>query len=521
MRRRPSTCPASTAEATPSRTTRGGRSPSSSPAATAPTWSPGRIASTRPPATTRDAPDSSPSTPTRATWATPSRTCGSGRARRPSSFRSSTTSPRRSREHTAQPALRRSSSSTPSTGWSTMARPTPTTGTRTRPSRTSARRSTPRSPERARTSPRRLRSAAPSSGPARGAAPLSLHERKGLVAGGDRSRRPLLGHELQQPADLGAGRHAQLVPSQQGLRGVARPGCAHGPVEIGRAQEGESRERPRFRAAAEAMNLPRRVVRRTLRRQERPGNPRQLPRDRVALEVPAEDDHEQEAGRVDEIDRVQPLERASERAEEPELVGAPEPFRGEALQLAEEALARGLRDARDRLAQEPLRLLVEPEAELVLEAHRAEEANGVVGEDAGRDGPETARLQVGPPAERIDELRGPDRPGHRVDREVAGAEIVFDPVSQRREVDRLSARERDPPRPVTLGQGEHGPAREARVEPRGELGIGAGHVHVDDVLAEELVAQRPTHHPRRLVSDGPPDQLIHLGSLLRPAADPG
>ena len=75
------------------------------------------------------------------------------------------------------------------------------------------------------------------------------------------------------------------------------------------------------------------------------------------------------------------------------------------------------------------------------------------------------------------------------------AEVVLDPVRERREVDGPAVLERDPPGSVALGERKRRAAARSRERPRGGLGLAAGHVEVDDRAAEQLVAQGAADEP--------------------------
>ena len=99
------------------------------------------------------------------------------------------------------------------------------------------------------------------------------------------------------------------------------------------------------------------------------------------------------------------------------------------------------------------------------------------------------------PAEGIDELASADGARHGVEREVAGREVVLDPGRERREVDGSPVLERDPPGPVALGERKRRAAARPRERPRGDLGLAARDVEVDDRAAEQLVAQGAADEP--------------------------
>ena len=168
-------------------------------------------------------------------------------------------------------------------------------------------------------------------------------------------------------------------------------------------------------------------------------------------------------------------------------------------------------------AHELLRGLVQREAELVLEAHGPKKPQRVVLEDRLRDGAQSPRLDVCPPSERVDVVASGHRLRDRVDREVAGAEVVLDRSAERREVDRRAVLESDAPGAVLLGEREDRALRKTRVDACGDLGIGRGDIDVHDLPAEELVAHRASHEVRLDPCDCRADAAIHR----RPAFPPG
>ena len=235
------------------------------------------------------------------------------------------------------------------------------------------------------------------------------------------------------------------------------------------------------------------------------------------LEPLAEDRDQREPRRVRRVDAVEARRGAPERLEQAELVRAAEAVGREPLELAQDPLPGRLADEPGGGPHELLGLLVEPESELVLEAHRAQEPQRVVREDGRPDGAKTARRQVGLAAERVDERPAGQGPRERVDREVPRREVLLDRVAVKRgEVDRVPLPEGDAPGAVALREREDGAAGKARVEARGQLGIRAGDVDVHELPAEQLVAQRAADDPRRLVPDRPADALIHRRRSGRP-----
>ena len=209
--------------------------------------------------------------------------------------------------------------------------------------------------------------------------------------------------------------------------------------------------------------------------------------------------------------------RAAQGLEQAELVGAPESGRGEALELRKEPFSCGLTDPACRRPHQLLRRLVEAKAEFVLEAHRAQESQWVILEDRRRNGPQAARLQVVCASERVDQRAAVQGPCERVHGEVPGGQVVLDRLSvERREVVRAPVPEGNTPGPVPLREQEDCATGQARVDAGRQLWARARDVHVHDLPAEKLVAQRSAHDPRRLVADGSADALIHRRGSIRP-----
>ena len=183
----------------------------------------------------------------------------------------------------------------------------------------------------------------------------------------------------------------------------------------------------------------------------------QLVRDRQLPEAVAEHRDEPHVGRR-VAERPEALERTAERREQPELVESLEAGSAEADELREDPLARRLRDEPRARLHEPLRLRIEPEAELVLEADRAQQAERVVAEDSRRDRAKRLAVEVAEAAERIQRLAALERPRDRVDREVAGGEVLVDAVRQGREVDGALVGQRHAPGSVALREGNGAPS---------------------------------------------------------------
>ena len=252
-----------------------------------------------------------------------------------------------------------------------------------------------------------------------------------------------------------------------------------------------------------------RAVGRPLRPEERAQEPLPLVRDRVAPELRPEDDGEPEVGRVEGLQEVAALERAAERREQAELVEAPEACGRQALELGEDPLARRPRSEVGVRADELLRQRREPEAELVLQADGAQEAERVVLEDRLRDRAQATQVDVLEAAARVDDLAAGEWPRERVHREVPRREVALDRPAERREVDRAAIRERDAPGAVPLREGERRAAGAIRVGAGGLLGLAAGDVEVDDRAAEELVPERSADDPRLLAGEELARELIH------------
>src|SRR5262245_9447030 len=209
------------------------------------------------------------------------------------------------------------------------------------------------------------------------------------------------------------------------------------------------------------MDLPRRRVRRPLRRKQRRGKPSKIVRDREGSEPVTEDRNQDVARRVCLIDPLEAGDRTPQGREQTQLVGAPKAVRRQALELADNSLSGRLANARRGYARELLRRLVKPKTQLVLETNRTEEAQRIVVEHRPADRPEPPSREVGLPVERIDENPAVQGAGERVDREVSRGEVLLDAGSvQRSEVDGLSVAGRDAPGAVPFGEREHGAARE-------------------------------------------------------------
>jgi hypothetical protein len=200
---------------------------------------------------------------------------------------------------------------------------------------------------------------------------------------------------------------------------------------------------------------------------------------------------------------VQVGELGEHRAQQAQPVGEREPLHRarrhhEPAQLGEDALARGLGNARRGGRGEPLGLLVRLEAQLGREAGQPQRAQrvalvGLRAEHAQRPG-----LEVGAAAERVDHVTAVTGARHRVHREVALSQVRLDRVAlERREVVHApGAAVNDPPRPEGLGEAEHRAAHLGGELAGGRLGVALHRdVDVGDLPAEQLVAQRAADYP--------------------------
>ena len=133
------------------------------------------------------------------------------------------------------------------------------------------------------------------------------------------------------------------------------------------------------------------------------------------------------------------------------------------------------------------------------EAHRAQRAQRVVGERAGRDHAQPPRLEVGAAAVRVEQLAARERLGHRVEREVARREVGFDvAVAQRHEVDVPGvAGADDAPRAERARQLEAARRRSrARARARRRRVVADREVEVGRRAAEQPVAHGAADDPR-------------------------
>ncbi len=212
---------------------------------------------------------------------------------------------------------------------------------------------------------------------------------------------------------------------------------------------------------------------------------------------------------VGRVDLVEPSHVAAKRTKQPELVQPAEAGGRETLELAEHALAGRFGHELRVAADERLGLLVQAEAELVLEPHRTEQPQRIRAEHAVGDRPQRLRAEIRDAAERIDRVGRPETPRDRIDGEVARGEVVRDRPAQRREVDRVPVPVRDAPGAVALREGHDRPALRARIRPRGRFGLGARHVDVEYGATEQLVPDHAANEVRLLPGRGQKRCVIH------------
>ena len=156
---------------------------------------------------------------------------------------------------------------------------------------------------------------------------------------------------------------------------------------------------------------------------------------------------------------------------------------------------------------------IEAKAELVLHSHGAEQAKGVVVEDARRDDADDAALEIGPPLVRVERLTAGERDGDRVDREVTCAEVGLDRAAlEREEVHGPPIVERDSPAAVVHREREDCAPTPRPVRARGPLGLPAGDVEVEHGSPEQLVPDRAPDYPCVLAAQDFLGQLSHRRS---------
>ena len=314
----------------------------------------------------------------------------------------------------------------------------------------------------------------------------------------------------------GPGGRPSSSPRRSGSAGSVSRAATTSFSSSGAPDEDERVERPRLGRPPEAVDRPRRAVLGRLRAEKGAGVALRLVRHRKALQGVAEDRDEAEGRTIDERGAVEPGARPVERRQEPELVGAAIAVDREPHELGQRPLARRLRHQPGVLAHETLRLRLQPEPELVLEPHRSQQPQRVVREDARRDRTEELRVDVGAAAEGVDRPRRPAS-GTAIalivkSRVARSSSIV--PGSGVKSTVR-AVLERDPPGAVPLRERERRAAGALRVGARGRLRLAAGDVEVDQLAAEQLVANRAADDPRLLAGQDLLRELTHRG---RPAA---
>src|SRR5205085_9422647 len=108
--------------------------------------------------------------------------------------------------------------------------------------------------------------------------------------------------------------------------------------------------------------------------------PRELTRDGKALKRLPKGGHERQLVTW-LLELVEPVERAAERREQPELVQTAEGGGLEPREFVQDPLAGRARDQRGVLAHQPLGFAIHPEAELLLESDRPQEPQRIVFEN--------------------------------------------------------------------------------------------------------------------------------------------
>jgi hypothetical protein len=182
-------------------------------------------------------------------------------------------------------------------------------------------------------------------------------------------------------------------------------------------------------------------------------------------------------------------------------------------ELGEHALAGRPVDELGLVADQSLCAPLELEPELVDETDGPQEPQRIVVEDRLGDVPQPSGLEVASATERIDGLAAGERDGDRVDREVAGRQVVLDRAAQRREVDGPPGVEGDAPRPVALGERERRACRPPCIGDRRRARVPVRDVEVANLAAQQLVAHGATHHPGLLTRE----QLLRELTHRRPA----
>jgi hypothetical protein len=180
------------------------------------------------------------------------------------------------------------------------------------------------------------------------------------------------------------------------------------------------------------------------------------------------------------------------------------------LELAEHALRRHPLQPRRGAPDRRGRLRLDREIEVDREPHGAQRAQGVVLERLRADHPQTAGVEVGTAAVRVQQLPAAQRLGHRVDGEVACGEVGVDvPLAQHDEVDVPAVpRADDAPGAERAGEPEGGAAGRARERASGILRIdGERDVEVGGAAAEQPVTHGAADDPRLLPGEHLTDRL--------------
>ena len=265
-------------------------------------------------------------------------------------------------------------------------------------------------------------------------------------------------------------------------------------VEVGRAEEGERGERPRLGAAAEAVDLPRRVVGRALRGQEGAGELAKLVGGGEAPEASPKTATSTKPG-------VSAGSRRSRPATEPPR-GSSRPSSSARRKPSGESRSSSPRIRSP--AGSPTRADAARNSSAVGSSRRKPSSSSMRTARSRRSGSssktdsQTARSRraaVSLPAEGIHERPSAERPRERIDREVPRRQVLLDGLAvQRCEVERVAVAERDAPNAVPLGEREDRASGETRVEARRQLGVRAGDVDVHDLARSSSRSAPPTTH---------------------------
>ena len=211
------------------------------------------------------------------------------------------------------------------------------------------------------------------------------------------------------------------------------------------------------------------------------------------------------------LDAAQRRELGQDGGHEVELVHEREPAHrrvgaDDAPQLGEDALLRGAGQPGRVRADRGRRVGVDLEAELGRQARDAQRAQRIGDERLGADHAQALAVEVARAAVGVDELAAGQRLGHRVDRQVARAEVGLERAAlQRGDVDLPAAVAGDhAPGAELVGELERGAAGAAA-----EAARGAAHVAVDDDVEvgrrapQQAVAQRAADEPCALARPAP------------------